>query len=155
MDSDTLKLNEKANGPANDLIDDAIEAFERLREKRYSLRGTLYEIDDVVRQLAAYWKVLTSLTMKLGLRQETKKFSHALVFFPKRLMEREPDKEKINEAMRLFGRPKATRRVSVGNQTAIAFQSERDAVAFRLGYSGTFTVKSISLADEFSEEAED
>ena len=102
MDSDALKLNENGNSPARDLIDGVIKDLERLREKRYSLTGTLYEIDEVFGQLMAYRNVWISLTGKLCSLQETKKFSHALVFFPKRLTEWRPDTQNINAAMRIY-----------------------------------------------------
>ena len=88
-----------------------------------------------------------SLMLKLIEKNIETEFSHMLIISAGDKRVKLYDKVNIRDAMTLFGRRRDTISSTFSGQTAIAFKTENDAMAFRLGYPGSRGVKMVDISE--------
>lgn len=104
-----------------------------------TITSTDYSLPDLIKRVVT-GPAFSDVMRKIAERQATD-FKYVLVISRAGFW---TDTENIDIGMRLV-RSGATIRSTVRNQTAIAFKTENDAVAFRLGYTGFHNVKTVVL----------
>lgn len=88
---------------------------------------------------------LISLMEKIDESSKRDLFTHALVFAPPVGHVGGSDHQELEAAIKIFGGRKTLIRCSELFSTAIGFHSDAEAVKFRLGYAGKFSVKIAEL----------